>query len=641
VAGEAFAALLAVLPEAALLLHPDSAIQFANRPAAEMLAGVRTIPAGRRLADFADGSAPALELFLRSCARSGQFIPGALDIIDASGRRRALRLEGALVEPRTPERAALLVVRLLPKEAAVNRFATLNLRIGELNKEIARRHQVERTLRNERELLEVTLASIGDAVIATDPDGRISFMNAVAASQTGWDPAQAIGRPLHEVFVIVNESTRLAVENPVERVLREKKVVGLANHTVLIRRDGQSHPIDDAGAPILDPHGHVLGVVLVFRDITERRTAERERARSERRKDEFLAMLAHELRNPLAAIAAGVEVVRRGQSREAIAEVSAGMHRQVRHLARLVDDLLDVSRIATGKITLKRRPVALDTIVEDALAAHQPAIAGRSIAVSWQPAPRPPQVYGDAERLAQVVGNLVSNAVKFNRAGGSVRIATGIEDGWAFVQVSDSGEGIAAEILPEIFELFVQGDTSPERARGGLGVGLTIAKLVSEQHGGRIEAKSGGVGQGAEFTVRLPLHGEAQAAPASPPESRPPRSRARRILVVDDNADVATSIAMLLTVSGHEVRVAHDGPTALRLHGESSAEVVLLDLGMAGMDGFEVARRLRERGHAPRIYALSGYGTEADRARASAAGFDGHLTKPVDIDTLETLLRGL
>ena len=644
-AGAAHARLLAVLPEAALLVGTDGAIHAANPPAAELLLGARTLGAGRNLGEFAAGN--GLAAFLRGCARSGQMFPGALEIADAAGRRRAFRAEGVLLEPRSPGGDALLFVRLMPKEAAVNQFAALNLRIQELNREIGRRRQAEQALRDERELLHVTLSSIGDAVLATDPAGRVTFMNPVAEALTGWTQAEAVGRPLHEVFVIVNEDTRAPVESPVERVLRENVVVGLANHTVLIKGDGSETPIDDAGAPIRAADGTVLGVVLVFRDIAERRAHERERAQAERRKDEFLAMLAHELRNPLAAIAAGVEVMRRmpgalAQGRGELATIGEAMHRQVRQLARLVDDLLDVSRLVTGKISLRRAPVALDAVVEDALAAHRPAIAERGIVLSWQRAPQPLVVHGDGERLGQVVGNLVSNAVKFNRPGGRLSVATGVEADCALVRVVDDGEGIAPEILPAVFDLFVQGDTSLARARGGLGVGLSVAKLITELHGGRIEAHSEGPGRGARFTVRLPLHAAAADAPASPAASaRPAQSPggrlARRVLVVDDNVDAASSLATLLALAGHEVRVAHDGESALRLHAELAAEIVLLDLGMPGMDGYEVARRLRQPGQgAPRIYALTGYG--AERARVAAAGFDGHLTKPVDAETLEQLL---
>jgi len=494
----------------------------------------------------------------------------------------------------------------------------------------------------ERERLRTTLTSIGDAVIVTDAGGRVTLLNPVAQSLTGWGP-EAAGLPLGEVFHIVHEGTRAPVESPVAKVIRSGAVVGLANHTVLVTRNGRDVPIDDSGAPIRDSRGRIVGVVLVFRDITERRRTEQATEEADRRKDEFLAMLAHELRNPLAPIrnaAHTVGLLGRDDSR--LQWVSGVIERQVGLMTRLVDDLLDVSRITSGKITLQRAPVSIRAVLEQATEMAGPAAESRRQHLVVEEAEGLGAVDGDRARLVQAVGNLLDNAIKYTDEGGRITLAAHREGATVVISIRDSGVGIPADMLPQVFDLFTQADRSLERRQGGLGLGLTLVRRLVEMHGGVVRASSAGPGLGSEFTIRLPVMVGHDGAAESEPSSAPPVPDGipRRVLVVDDQPDSTDSLAMLLRLRGHEVHTAADGPSALEEIARHRPEVVFLDLGLPGMSGFDVARRLRaqpETAHL-RLVALTGYGTDADREKAREAGFDVHLAKPVDPTTLDAVL---
>lgn len=364
---------------------------------------------------------------------------------------------------------------------------------------------------------------------------------------------------------------------------------------------------------------------------------------ADRRKDEFLATLAHELRNPLAPIWNSLHILRlTANDNPATAQLCEMMERQVTHLVRLVDDLLEVSRITRGKIELRLEQVELAAVIRSAVETTRPAIdaAGHSLAISL---PAEPQVIkGDAVRLSQVFANLLNNATKYMNRGGQIWLTARREEREVVVSVRDTGIGIEPEMLPEIFTMFTQVDRSRRQAQGGLGIGLTLVRSLLEMHGGQIEARSAGVGQGSEFIVRLPLSGEA-ASEADRPDSRIPALPRHRVLVVDDNCDAAVSLGHLLRLLGVDARVVHDGPTALETLRSYHPTVILLDIGMPGMDGYEVARRIRE--HAENrditLIALTGWGQEDDRRRSSQAGFDHHLLKPADIATVKTLFESL
>jgi PAS domain S-box-containing protein len=365
-------------------------------------------------------------------------------------------------------------------------------------------HAARRRVEAGHQWLSAVLASIGDAVIATDDRGRVLFMNRVAESLCGWDAGEAAGRPLDEVFRIVNEQTRATVDSPAIRVLSEGVIVGLANQTLLIARDGTERPIDDSGAPIRSTGGGVEGVVLVFRDVTERRRAEEQIAEEGRRKDEFLAMLAHELRNPLSAIANAVQLLMHPEA-EGVQDWSREViQRQVRQLTRLVDDLLDISRISRGKIQLRPQRVELSTIIRSAAQAVRPLIDERGHELRLSLDAGPIELEADPVRLEQVLVNLFNNAAKYTEPGGLIEMEAKQEAGQAIIRVTDTGIGIGPELLPRVFDLFTQGDRTPARSEGGLGIGLTMVQKLVEMHGGRVSVSSDGPGRGSTFLVRLP-----------------------------------------------------------------------------------------------------------------------------------------
>jgi PAS domain S-box-containing protein len=553
------------------------------------------------------------------------------------------RVERELLEERGAiARGAARTAVVTTVVALVIGLALVALVVWLFARNLAIRQRASEVLHAERERFRTTLTSIGDAVMVADAQGRVTLLNPVAEALTGWD-ADALGQPVEAVFRILNEATREPVENPVGKVLREGAVVGLGNHTVLIGRDGRERPIDDSGAPIRDGRGRVVGVVLVFRDITERRAVERRLHENDRRKDEFLAMLAHELRNPLAPIRnAAYTLTLLGQPDERLRWVSGVIERQVGLITRLVDDLLDVSRITSGKITLQRERVPVAAVIAQAVETARPAAESRHENLAVEVAADAGVVDGDSARLVQAVGNLLDNAIKYSEDGGQVRLTARADAQEVVIVVRDEGVGIDAELLPHVFDLFIQADRSLERRQGGLGIGLTLVRRLVEMHGGRVEVASGGAGRGSEFTIRLPrLAVDAPAPAAARAAAREaPSGPARRVLVVDDQPDSTDSLALLLRLHGHEVSTAADGPGAVDEFLRSKPEVVFLDLGLPGMSGYDVARRLRAmpEGRDVRLVAVTGYGTEADRERTRAAGFDLHLAKPVDPHAVEALL---
>jgi PAS domain S-box-containing protein len=755
-----------------------------------------------------------------------------------------------------------------------------------------------------RELLTVTLQSIGDAVITTDTDGRITYMNKVAESLTGWLQQDAVGQPLENVFHVVNEATRQAVENPALRALRGGVVVGLANPTVLIQKDGNERPIDDSAAPIRDEEGRVSGCVLIFRDVAAQRDLERdkagqlltarllaaivessndaivsksldgiiqswnagaervfgftaeqavgqhislvipperlaeedhivaqlragkriehfetERRRSDgrhihvsltispikddsgnvvgaskivrditdrklaeadrqkfvtlienstdfigicdldgipffinraglemvgldsieqasrtpvsdfffpedqdrimneffpsvvekghgevevrfrhfktgearwmaykvlkltdadgnptafatvsqevterkrladdlrrlaadlseanQRKNEFMATLAHELRNPLAPLSNMLEVLKRAKGDAELQKRARDtMERQLGQMVRLVDDLLDLNRITHDRLELRLSDVELSSVIQQAVEVAHSLLdsAGHNLHVDLPP--EPIYLHADSARLAQVFGNLLNNSCRYTKPGGNIWMSAKRLDNEVEVTVKDTGAGIPRDKLADIFEMFTQVDRSPERSQGGLGIGLTLVRRLVEMHGGAVEAKSAGEGQGSEFVVRLPVLSKTQEPAAPRSISAPEPAPTHRILIVDDNRDNAESLAMLLGITDNETYMAHDGLEAIKAVEKHRPEVVLLDIGLPELSGYEVCRRIRERswGKDIVVIALTGWGQDEDRRKSREAGFDGHLVKPVDYDELLALLSSL
>lgn len=370
-----------------------------------------------------------------------------------------------------------------------------------------------------------------------------------------------------------------------------------------------------------------------------------ELAVASRRKDEFLAMLAHELRNPLAPIRNAAQFLKlRAESDPVLQHTQGIIERQVTHLTRLVDDLLDVARINRGHIDLRKTELDLAEIVGEAVEAVREAVDTRghhlSVILPLEPVP----LVGDRTRLVQVIGNVLTNAAKYTPNGGRIELVAELEGSGSDPQVAirfrDNGQGIAPDLLPSIFDLFTQAERSLDRSEGGLGIGLTLVKELVEQHGGSIEAHSSGPGQGSEFVVRLPVLGRTASRRPETRHDRMISGPSRRVLLVEDNRDAATTLQELLEVWGHEVQVAHDGPAALQVAPRFQPEVILLDIGLPQMDGYEVARRLRlhEGADPPFLVALTGYGDAEHRATAVEAGFDHHLVKPIDLEQLQLLL---
>ena len=613
----------------------------------------------------------------------------------------------------------------------------------------------------EREQLRVTLASIGDGVIVTDAAGCVTMINRVTEQLTGCSYDEAIGAPLEQVFRIVNEDTRQPVENPATRALRDGVIVGLANHTLLIARDGTERPIADSAAAIHGASNEVLGAVLVFRDVTEDRHAElalnrslaHQQAWSDRlrqvaaasltinaattqdsivgvidaearrilgagncrvtladellaeeaghlvvpltlrsgrrfgyiqcsdksqgpfdeddramltqlaqmasiaiensrlyndirasdlRKDAFVATLAHELRNPLAPITNSLEALRATNSTTEQSSSRQIIERQVGQLVHLVDDLLDVARINQGKLELRRRKVQLSEVLAAAIETSRPAIEGQGHGLSVSQPPEPIWLDADLTRLAQVFANLLNNSAKYMEGGGAIEIAASADDHDVTVAVRDRGVGISPDLLPHVFDMFVQADRSLERAQGGLGIGLTLVRQLVQLHGGSVTASSDGPGHGSEFVVRLPRVAGPVERPLTAPADATTALASRRVLVVDDNRDAVESLSLLLKLAGQAVASAHDGREALAQFASFDPDVVVLDIGLPVLNGYEVARQMRATATRKfALVALTGWGQDEDRRRTSDAGFDYHLVKPVEFESLKALLASL
>jgi PAS domain S-box-containing protein len=429
------------------------------------------------------------------------------------------------------------------------------------------------------------------------------------------------------------------------RVARTGESLRFENEAKALNRWYDVHAVRLGGASGSDR------VAILFKDITERRRSEEnlrrlaaELAETDRLKTEFLATLAHELRNPLAPLSNGLQLMRMAADPQALEEARGMMERQLKHLVRLVDDLLDIARISSGKMELRKQRTDLNAVLASAVETSMPLVRTAGHTLSVQLSDENLEVVADATRIAQVVSNLLNNAVKYTPDGGRIELAARREDGEAVVTVTDTGIGIAPQALPQVFEMFTQVGPKLERAPGGLGIGLALVRRLVELHGGRVLAESPGMGGGSTFTVRLPLAAPvADAAAAAAPlsgEAIASSAPAFRVLVVDDNVDAAESLAALLELQGHATRVAHDGNQALAAAHDFRPEIVFLDIGMPGKDGYQVARELRRQPETRQavLVALTGWGAQDDRARTRNAGFDHHLTKPAGLADVEGLM---
>jgi PAS domain S-box-containing protein len=408
------------------------------------------------------------------------------------------------------------------------------------------------------------------------------------------------------------------------------------------RRDGQYRWIRSTGVPRVGADGHFSGYVGSSVDITDIKQAHEALLEADRRKDEFLATLAHELRNPLAPLSNGLQLMKMSADRASVEQAREMMSRQLGQMVRMVDDLLDVSRISRGQIELRHDRVRLADVLENARETAQPLIERSGHSLSMSLPAEPLYLQGDRARLSQVFSNLLNNAANYTPPRGSIALTAERQGGTLTVSVKDNGIGIPHAMLPRIFDLFTQVDRSLERTFGGLGIGLTIVRRLVEMHGGTIEARSEGRGKGSEFIVRLPAALWIPEDDAIPDQDGPGASRGRTVLVVDDNRDAATTLGMVLEVMGHQVRIAHDGIEALEAAEAYRPDVILLDLGMPRLNGYEVCRTIREKpwGRDAVVVALTGWGQPEDQRRSKEAGFNHHLVKPVQPAVLERIIVG-
>lgn len=569
--------------------------------------------------------------------------------------------EEALLNKRTDEsrgsqKKAILTFVVANLVACSVLLLTAGLIIGGVNA----RKQVEDDLRRQRQLLQVTLSSIADAVIACDTKGCVTFLNPVAESLTGWTQSEAEGQSLTRVFDVVNERTRQAVENPALRAMREGTIVGLANHTVLRTKSGTEVPIDDSASPIKTVDGILMGAVLVFRDITDRRRsedmvsranqeqlrlladAEKARARAEaasRAKDEFLAMLSHELRTPLTAVFGWVQLLQSREVDEATrTKAMQVIDRNIRVQTQLIDDLLSISRIISGKLHISRALTDPRQVVTKAIDTARPSAAAKDITLQYESDPHPPAILADEARVQQIVWNLLSNAVKFTPKGGKISVYLRTVPGDLEIVVMDNGEGIAPEFLPQVFNRFSQADGSTTRVHGGLGLGLALVRQLVELHGGTVKAESAGIGKGSTFTVRLPLPAFAGSAPSEEEAANPEIGailRGVRVLLAEDDPDTQDMIGQALRDAGASVIPVKSGEEALRQVAKDPPDVLISDIGMPDMDGYRLLSLIQAQvSRIPPAIALTAYATEADKQLALAAGFQSHVVKPVELRSL-------
>lgn len=530
---------------------------------------------------------------------------------------------------------------VFPMELAINEF-----RLGErryftgIVRDITERKRSEEELRRAEERMQSVVDHVVDGIITIDHRGKVESFNPAAEKLFGYAGKEMIGR---NVKYLMPEPYHSQHDDYIANYLRtgKAKIIGIGREVVGRRKDGTTFPMELAVSEFhIGRQRYFTGIV---RDITERKRLEQELRRrldelrtADRQKNEFLAMLGHELRNPLAPMRNALQIIRMPDAdRDMVNRARDIMERQLQHLVRLVDDLLDVSRIISGKIELRKQLVNIHDVVERAVETANPIIETRGHALHTDLPEEPVWVEGDLVRLAQVIANLLTNAAKYTEHSGQIWLSAKREGKLLALHVRDSGIGIDPEILPRIFDVFVQADPSLARSQGGLGIGLTLVKRIVEMHGGTIEAHSPAKGKGSEFVVRLPALEKSDDIFTREPagsQARVTDALRRRILVVDDNVDAAESIIEILRWSGYDTRCVYDGPSALKAAVDFKPDVVVLDIGLPGLDGYEVARRLRAQplfAQTP-IIAVTGYGQQNDRERSREAGFDAHLTKPVD-----------
>ena len=507
-----------------------------------------------------------------------------------------------------------------------------------LRQDIVVRTKLEDELRRSEEKFRLLVGGIRDyAVFMLDPEGRIASWNAGAESIKGYKAEEIIG----EHFSRFYPQESIDAKVPQMELEVAARVGRFEDEGWRLRKDGTAFWANVIITALFDSSGRLRGFAKVTRDMTERRRVVA-LEQSERKMNEFLAMLGHELRNPLAPIRNALDLMRIQSDGDSTHEWARSViDRQLTQLTRLVDDLLDIGRISSGKIALHMEPIDVNAAVQRAVEATRPLADASRHTLDVRFSPQPLSVDGDLTRLSQAVMNLLTNAIKYTPPGGKIDVDVGREGTFAVIRVKDSGIGMAPELIPRVFDLFVQGERSLDRSEGGLGIGLTLVKRLVSLHGGTVSVHSEGPGRGSEFAISIP----ALAQSAVPPETQPavtvtPTRRPSRVLIVDDNRDSADTLAALLEAWGHDVRTLYDGPSVVTAVAEFQPKVVLLDIGLPKMNGYEVAAQLRKSatGRSLILVAFTGYGQDEDRRRVSEAGFDYHLVKPLEPVELQKIL---
>jgi PAS domain S-box-containing protein len=557
---------------------------------------------------------------------------------------RALLIVGGIVRRRSDRKAlpsTVLVTRIKFRDREAH--ATGRYRLTDPTE----------SARNER--LHRLLACSSDGICEVDSHGRCTYSNAIGAYLLGFEVQELVGSVVHDA--IHPDAKSLApAECSICQALKNAQVLEPGEptrrmHGVLLHKDGRAIPVTYSAVQVVVDR-IPQGAAMSFHDDSQRQQLEgalRERtaelAVSEKRKTEFIATLAHELRNPLAPIRTALQVMSKAaDDATSMTQVREVMERQLAQMVRLINDLLDISRLTSGQMTLKNEHIALEAILGIALEASAPLMRSAENPLTLDIPKEPIYLYADATRLAQAFTNILNNAAQYSPAGSPISVRVELDSETVLIDIADAGEGIAGETINRIFDMFTRVGRESPGARAGLGIGLNLARRLVEMHGGHLIASSEGLGKGSHFLITLPL-AEPKAVEHSHEDHRPPEVArvAVRVLIVDDNVDAAASLSLLLQLGGHTTRVAHSGPEALRAAAEFKPDIVLLDLGLPGMNGYEVARTIRARPELglPFLAAVTGWGSPEDRLKSKESGFDEHLTKPVDISMIELLLTTL